>query len=81
MRLFYTHRFLRDYTKAPIQVQETIDKHLTYLTEDLLHPSLHAKKYDEGRDIWQARVNKNWRFYFRIEGNTYFLLGVTRHPK
>jgi plasmid maintenance system killer protein len=32
----------------------------------LLHPSLHAKKYDEENDVWQARVNKDWRFYFTI---------------
>jgi len=37
--------------------------------------SLHAKKYDEAQDIWQARVNRNWRIYFTIAGDTY-----RRHP-
>jgi hypothetical protein len=23
-------------------------------------------KYDDARDIWQARVSKNWRFYFSV---------------
>jgi plasmid maintenance system killer protein len=39
---------------------------MSLLVQDLHHPSLHAKKYDESNDRWQARVNKNWRFYFRI---------------
>ena len=43
------------------------------------HPSLRAKKYDEGTDIWQARVTKNVRFYFRIIGDTYELLSIRKH--
>jgi hypothetical protein len=43
------------------------------------HPSLRAKKYDTER--WQARVTRDWRFYFRIEGDSYILLDIMRHPK
>lgn len=46
-----------------------------------IHPSLQAKKYDEARDIWQARVNGGWRFYFRIEGDVYHLIDISPHPK
>jgi plasmid maintenance system killer protein len=41
----------------------------------------HAKKYDRAHDVWQARVNGGWRFYFRIEGDVYVLLDVLPHPK
>jgi plasmid maintenance system killer protein len=51
------------------------------LLQDLHHPSLHAKKYDEARDVWQARVNYTWRFYFRIEGTAYLMEEITHHPK
>jgi len=37
---------------------------------------LRAKKYDEAKDRWQARVNKDWRFYFKIEGDTYFIVDL-----
>jgi len=47
----------------------------------LRHPSLRAKKYDEARDIWQARINSGWRFYFKIEEDVYYLLDVIPHPK
>ena len=58
-----------------------MDKQIAYLVENLHHPSLRAKKYDEAQDIWQARVNQRYRFYFKIEGDTYWILSVTPHPK
>lgn len=54
---------------------------MAFLLENLHHPSLRAKKYDEANDRWQARVNRSWRFYFIIEGDTYVILDVIPHPK
>jgi hypothetical protein len=48
---------------------------------DLRHPSLHAKKYDETRDIWQARITGSWRMYFKIDDEGYLLLDMISHPK
>jgi len=81
MRLFYTERFRKSYVEAPVEIQKRCDKQLALLTENLRHPSLRAKKYDEARDIWQGRVNAGWRFYFTIEGDTYYLLDIIPHPK
>jgi len=81
MRLFYTERFRRSYEDAPSHIQKRCDKQLALLVQDLGHPSLRAKKYDESRDIWQGRVNGGWRFYFIIRGDLYYLLDVIPHPK
>jgi hypothetical protein len=51
------------------------------LLQNLRHPSLHAKKYDEGKNRWQARVIRGWRFYFTIDDDAYTLLDITSHPK
>jgi plasmid maintenance system killer protein len=51
------------------------------LAGNLQHPSLRARKYDNAADIWQARVNKGWRFYFTITGDTYRVEDVIPHPK
>jgi len=48
---------------------------------ELNHPSLHAKKYKEAKDIWQARINRNWRLYFAIEDDAILIVDVTPHPK
>jgi plasmid maintenance system killer protein len=81
MRLDYTERFLRAYGGAPLRIQQTFDKQAAYLVQDLRYPSLHAKKYNEAENIWQARVNRDWRFYFRIERDAYVLLDIMKHPK
>ena len=66
---------------APRNVRRAFEKQLRFLAAKLQHPSLHAKKYDESRDLWQARVNKDWRFYFIITADTYIVLDVIPHPK
>ncbi len=81
MRLFYTDRFRRSYQEAPLAVKRAFDRRAGFLLESLRHPSLRAKKYDEARDLWQARVNGGWRFYFQIEGDSYILLDIIAHPK
>ena len=71
----------RSFQTAPERVQREFGKHLGYLLHNLRHASLRAKKYDEAKDIWQARVNDAWRFYFRIEGDLYHLTDIVPHPK
>jgi hypothetical protein len=76
-----THRFDRSYAHAPARIRKLFDQKLIFLLQNLRHPSLRAKKYDEAQNIWQARVNGGWRFYFRIEGDTYHLIDIMPHPK
>jgi hypothetical protein len=52
MKLVRSIRFERTYAQAPKQVQRAFDKQSLLLTENLHHPSLRAKKYDESRDLW-----------------------------
>ncbi len=66
---------------APTDVQRAFEKQLRFLANDLNYPSLRAKKYDESKDRWQARVNRGWRFYFTIEGDEYRIHDITPHPK
>lgn len=81
MKIHYTQRLLKSYAHAPAEVQEAFDKQTGLLKENLRHPSLRAKKYDEAHSVWQARVTRDWRFYFTIEGDTYIIIGLTPHPK
>src|ERR1017187_2683127 len=66
MKIDYLPRALEALKDAPADVRKAFFKQVTFLAGNLHYPSLHAKKYDESRDRWQARVNKNWRFYFNI---------------
>ena len=81
MRVRYSQRFLRQYASASAEVRKAFDKQVGFLLENLSHPSLRAKKYDEALGLWQARVNRNWRFYFTIENEEYRLHDIRPHPK
>jgi len=81
MKIRRTSNFERNYNKAPKEIQRAFDKQALLLLENLRHPSLRAKKYDEGQNLWQARVTKGWRFYFTILDDTYYLVRLRAHPK
>jgi mRNA-degrading endonuclease RelE of RelBE toxin-antitoxin system len=81
MRVLFSEQFTRSFKEASERVRRDFGKQLGFLLNNLRHPSLQTKKYDEARDIWQARVNGGWRFYFRIEGDLYHLVDITPHPK
>lgn len=81
MKVDYTKRALRALSILPAPVHKSFLKQVGYLVRDLQHPSLHAKKYDEANDVWQARVNRDWRFYFVIKGDVCIVTNIVPHPK
>lgn len=81
MKIILSDQAIDSLKDAPLAVQKAFDKQLKFLANNLYYPSLRAKKYSESQNIWQARVNKNWRFYFSIAGDTYRIEDVIAHPK
>jgi plasmid maintenance system killer protein len=81
MKRQVTERFRKSFRSAPPEVKKAFNKQAKLLFENLHHSSLHAKKYDESSDLWQARVNRDWRFYFLIVGDTYLITDIIPHPK
>jgi mRNA interferase RelE/StbE len=81
MKIDYLPQALRALKDAPAGVRKAFFKQVAFLEKDLRHPSLQAKKFDEAKDRWQARVNRDWRFYFNIVGDTYIIRDVVAHPK
>ena len=81
MKIVLSDAVIEALTEVPLAVRKSFFKQIKFLENDLHHPSLRAKKYDEAKDLWQARVNNDWRFYFRIADDTYRVLKVIPHPK
>ncbi len=81
MKFRFTAKAERDYDLLSPTLQARVDKQIALLLQNLRHPSLRAKKYDERRDIWQARVNDNYRFHFQIEDDIYAIITIIPHPK
>jgi hypothetical protein len=59
MKLQWTSHFIRAYRKAPREIQTAFDKQSLLWLGNLRHPSLRARKYDDGRGRWQARVTRD----------------------
>ena len=81
MRITFSQKALHNYQGLPKTLQKTADKQFSLLLRNISYPSLRAKKYDEARDIWQARVTGKYRFYFQIRGDVYYILSIIMHPK
>lgn len=81
MRVVLSDRTVESLEDAPRNVQWAFDKQLRFLVHNLHHPSLRAKKFDESKNLWQARVNGDWRFYFTITHDTYLIEKIIPHPK
>ncbi|HXK05260.1 MAG TPA: hypothetical protein VMS37_22850 [Verrucomicrobiae bacterium] len=81
MKTALTPTAVKSYLAAPAPVRRAFVKQTALLVRNLRHPSLRAKKYDETNDIWQARINRDWRFYFTIDGDTYTIHKIIPHPR
>jgi len=71
--------FDRYYARLPQHLQERVKKQLALLLENPRHPSLQTQKMAGHSDIWEARVTRDYRFTFKIEGETYRLRHVGTH--
>jgi mRNA interferase RelE/StbE len=81
MLVHISEQALKQLKDSPPTIQKQFRKKVRLLAANLRHPSFHAKKYDETHDIWQARITRDWRFYFTIRGNIYYILDIIPHPK
>jgi mRNA interferase RelE/StbE len=79
MRVRLTERADKDYAALSANARKAFGKQLEFLLANSRHPSLRAKKLEGSDDLWQARVNRSWRFYFKIEGDEYAI--ILPHPK
>ncbi len=81
MRLVFTPLFKHQLSLFSEIIRKKFYKQTRFLINDLRHPSLRAKKYDESQNIWQARLDRDIRFYFSIEADAYIFHKIKKHPK
>lgn len=79
MKIAHTENIKRELENFLPVIREAFYKQVHFLRQDIRHPSLRAKKYGGAENVWQARVNRNVRFYFLIKGDTYILLNIKKH--
>ncbi len=79
MKIRFTSTFHADYLELPSKIREALEKKFRLLVENIRHPSLRAKKMEGYSGIWGARISKQYRFTFKIEGEMYLLRRVGPH--
>ena len=57
MKVVLSDQVVEALKDAPVPIRRAFEKQVRFLADNLNHPSLHAKKYDESKDRWQARVS------------------------
>jgi len=81
MKFYPTKGFIECYQDLPQRIQRQADKQLGLLLKNLHHPSLRVKKMKRVKNIWEARVSKDYRFSFEIRGDTYILRKIGKHEE
>lgn len=79
MNYILSERFSDQLAILPTVIKKKFEKQLRFLLQDIRYPSLHAKKYDEKKGIWQTRIDDDVRFYFTVKGDTYILHNIKKH--
>ncbi|MBI3319565.1 MAG: type II toxin-antitoxin system RelE/ParE family toxin [Candidatus Omnitrophica bacterium] len=85
MQVLRAERFKKDFKRLPQDIQDKLPIVLERFLSDPRHPSLHVKKMEGVRDIWEIRVTDNYRITFQFMPEGVFLrrIGthdVLRHP-
>lgn len=74
-----SEQFKKSYKKLPRGIQERVDKTVLLLVTHPGYPSLHNKKMQGTKEIWEIRVTQNYRMtYEKITGGV-FLRRVGTH--
>lgn len=81
MEIKITKHFTDGYQSLPDEVKRCATKQISLLIDNINHPSLRAKKMKGMRNIWEARITKDYRFTFQIEGNAYILRKIGKNEE
>ena len=75
-KIKFTRRFLKSFARLPAAIQEKTKKQIALLTEDPRHPSLQTKPIQGAAGVYEARVDRDYRFTYEREANDTLLLRV-----
>lgn len=79
MKFLFTKRFKAAYKKLTAGIKNKFSKQIELMQSDFLHPSLHTKKIQGASNIWEARIDYQYRFTFNKEGDTIILRNIGNH--
>ena len=79
MTFYYSERFRKAYHTLSPEIQKLTDEKLRLLASSWRHPSLHTKRIQGTKDIWEARISLNYRMTFQKIKEGIFLRNLGPH--
>ena len=81
MKIQFSSEAEKQYENLDKKLKKQAQKQFDFLIQNPRYNSLNIKKYNDEIELWQGRINKNWRFYFHIVGGVYYIIKIIKHPK
>jgi mRNA-degrading endonuclease RelE of RelBE toxin-antitoxin system len=81
MRVIFLKEFENSFSVLPKHIQKKFNQKFTFLVENSRHPSLHCKRVRRTADIWEARVDIQFRMTFQIHENTLIMRRIGNHDE
>ena len=81
MKVALTARFERAYQRLNQPQRRAVKKALSFLVNNIRHPSLQVKKIEGTKGILEARVSKSIRLSFEFRDDTLILRNVGDHDE
>ncbi len=81
MEVLFTEQFEQAYERLTSAEKRSVRKALTLLSDNPKHPSLHAKKMEGRKNIWEACPSKRLRMTFEMAGEIILMRNVGEHDK
>ena len=75
----FTKKFKKGYRLLPKEVQSNFDKKLSLFLENMVHPSIRAKRIQGTKSRWEGSITKNYRFTFELIENTVIFRTIGTH--
>ena len=81
MKVFYSERFKKSYRKLDTKLKAKFAKQLDFLLTNPRHPSLQIHPVQGAHDIFEARLDLQYRFTFTKESSAYILRVIGNHDE
>ena len=81
MKIARTERFKKAYKKLNQRQRRAVERALSFLVNNIRHPSLRVKKIEGTTGIWEARASRSIRLSFEFRGDTLILRNVGDHDE
>ena len=78
-RFLYTDQFEKLSRKLPEAIKKKLKRQLLLLAQNTRHPSLRVRKMVNRENVWEARIDRQYRLTFRVDGDKIILTAIGTH--